>query len=79
MEAVSPVSSPSLAHEKGAKLLQDPEKGHGEHDLRQKQGEQQGLALPAGTGEPELARDGFVGHLPLAIPQCRGGMAVKKS
>ncbi|XP_037231241.1 nuclear receptor corepressor 2 isoform X8 [Falco rusticolus] len=37
MEAVSPVSSPSLSHEKGAKLLQDAEKGHGEHDLRQKQ------------------------------------------
>ncbi|XP_067163344.1 nuclear receptor corepressor 2 isoform X1 [Apteryx mantelli] len=37
IEAVSPVSSPSLAHEKGAKLLQDPEKGHAEHDLRQKQ------------------------------------------
>ncbi|NWX97085.1 NCOR2 protein, partial [Nothoprocta ornata] len=37
IEAVSPVSSPSLAHEKGTKLLQDPEKGHTEHDLRQKQ------------------------------------------
>ncbi|XP_040467125.1 nuclear receptor corepressor 2 isoform X10 [Falco naumanni] len=37
MEAVSPVSSPNLSHEKGAKLLQDAEKGHGEHDLRQKQ------------------------------------------
>ncbi|NXP50111.1 NCOR2 protein, partial [Heliornis fulica] len=37
MEAVSPVSSPSLSHEKGAKLLQDTEKGHGEHDLRPKQ------------------------------------------
>ncbi|XP_068767951.1 nuclear receptor corepressor 2 isoform X17 [Struthio camelus] len=37
IEAVSPVSSPSLVHEKGAKLLQDPEKGHAEHDLRQKQ------------------------------------------
>uniref|UniRef100_A0A8C2U8R0 Nuclear receptor corepressor 2 n=1 Tax=Coturnix japonica TaxID=93934 RepID=A0A8C2U8R0_COTJA len=37
IEAVSPVSSPSLSHEKGAKLLQDVEKGHGEHDPRQKQ------------------------------------------
>uniref|UniRef100_A0A8C4V274 Nuclear receptor corepressor 2 n=1 Tax=Falco tinnunculus TaxID=100819 RepID=A0A8C4V274_FALTI len=37
MEAVSPVSSPNLSHEKGGKLLQDAEKGHGEHDLRQKQ------------------------------------------
>ncbi|XP_048820330.1 nuclear receptor corepressor 2 isoform X8 [Lagopus muta] len=37
IEAVSPVSSPSLSHEKGAKLLQDMEKGHGEHDPRQKQ------------------------------------------
>ncbi|XP_061866414.1 nuclear receptor corepressor 2 isoform X6 [Colius striatus] len=37
MEPVSPVSSPSLSHDKGAKLLQDAEKGHGEHDLRQKQ------------------------------------------
>ncbi|XP_064378102.1 nuclear receptor corepressor 2 isoform X9 [Dromaius novaehollandiae] len=37
LEAVSPVSSPSLAHEKGPKLLPDPEKGHAEHDLRQKQ------------------------------------------
>ena len=34
---MSPVSSPSLSHEKGAKMLQDAEKGHGEHDLRQKQ------------------------------------------
>uniref|UniRef100_A0A8B9BT49 Nuclear receptor corepressor 2 n=1 Tax=Anser brachyrhynchus TaxID=132585 RepID=A0A8B9BT49_9AVES len=37
IEAVSPVSSPSLSHEKGAKLLQDVDKGHGEHDPRQKQ------------------------------------------
>uniref|UniRef100_A0A8B9SZD3 Nuclear receptor corepressor 2 n=1 Tax=Anas platyrhynchos TaxID=8839 RepID=A0A8B9SZD3_ANAPL len=37
IEAVSPVSSPSLSHEKGAKLLQDADKGHGEHDPRQKQ------------------------------------------
>lgn len=37
IEAVSPVSSPSISHEKGAKLLQDVEKGHGEHDMRQKQ------------------------------------------
>ncbi|NWR76524.1 NCOR2 protein, partial [Centropus unirufus] len=37
IEAVTPVSSPSLSHEKGAKLLQDAEKGHMEHDLRQKQ------------------------------------------
>lgn len=37
IEAVSPVSSPSLSHEKGAKLLQDGDKGHGEHDPRQKQ------------------------------------------
>ncbi|NXX95090.1 NCOR2 protein, partial [Centropus bengalensis] len=37
IEAVTPVSSPSLSHEKGAKLLQDAEKGHVEHDLRQKQ------------------------------------------
>lgn len=40
---MSPVSSPSLSHEKGAKLLQDTDKGHGEHDLRQKQqGEDRG-------------------------------------
>ncbi|KAJ6656603.1 hypothetical protein lerEdw1_003490 [Lerista edwardsae] len=37
IEAVSPVSSPSMAHEKGAKLSQDIEKGRGEMDLRLKQ------------------------------------------
>uniref|UniRef100_A0A8C3TEJ8 Nuclear receptor corepressor 2 n=1 Tax=Chelydra serpentina TaxID=8475 RepID=A0A8C3TEJ8_CHESE len=37
VEAVSPVSSPSVSHEKGAKVLPDVEKGHGEHNGRQKQ------------------------------------------
>ncbi|XP_075754603.1 nuclear receptor corepressor 2 isoform X6 [Pelodiscus sinensis] len=42
--AVSPVSSPSVSHEKGAKGLPDVEKGHGEHNVRQKP---QGEELPA--------------------------------
>ncbi|XP_065424767.1 nuclear receptor corepressor 2 isoform X28 [Chrysemys picta bellii] len=37
VEAVSPASSPSVSHEKGAKVLPDVEKGHGEHNVRQKQ------------------------------------------
>ncbi|XP_034647080.1 nuclear receptor corepressor 2 isoform X5 [Trachemys scripta elegans] len=37
VEAVSPASSPSISHEKGAKVLSDVEKGHGEHNVRQKQ------------------------------------------
>uniref|UniRef100_A0A452I531 Nuclear receptor corepressor 2 n=1 Tax=Gopherus agassizii TaxID=38772 RepID=A0A452I531_9SAUR len=37
VEAVSPASSPSVSHEKGAKMLPDVEKGHGEHNVRQKQ------------------------------------------
>uniref|UniRef100_A0A8C4YPS2 Nuclear receptor corepressor 2 n=1 Tax=Gopherus evgoodei TaxID=1825980 RepID=A0A8C4YPS2_9SAUR len=37
VEAVSPASSPSISHEKGAKMLPDVEKGHGEHNVRQKQ------------------------------------------
>ncbi|XP_053862059.1 nuclear receptor corepressor 2 isoform X10 [Malaclemys terrapin pileata] len=37
VEAVSPASSPSVSHEKGAKVLSDVEKGHGEHNVRQKQ------------------------------------------
>ncbi|XP_039360959.1 nuclear receptor corepressor 2 isoform X7 [Mauremys reevesii] len=37
VEAVSPASSPSVSHEKGAKVLPDVEKGHGEHNMRQKQ------------------------------------------
>ncbi|TFK14040.1 DNA fragmentation factor subunit alpha [Platysternon megacephalum] len=37
VEAVSPVSSPSVSHEKGATVLPDVEKGHGEHNVRHKQ------------------------------------------
>uniref|UniRef100_A0A8C0GPD2 Nuclear receptor corepressor 2 n=1 Tax=Chelonoidis abingdonii TaxID=106734 RepID=A0A8C0GPD2_CHEAB len=37
VEAVSPASSPSVSHEKGAKVLPDVEKGHGDHNVRQKQ------------------------------------------
>ncbi|XP_067395809.1 nuclear receptor corepressor 2 isoform X6 [Emydura macquarii macquarii] len=37
VEAISPVSSPSVSHEKGAKVLPEVEKGHGEHSVRQKQ------------------------------------------
>ncbi|XP_074868476.1 nuclear receptor corepressor 2 isoform X4 [Carettochelys insculpta] len=36
VEAVSPVTSPSGSHEKGAKGLLDVEKGNGEHNARQK-------------------------------------------
>uniref|UniRef100_A0A8C8SF53 Nuclear receptor corepressor 2 n=1 Tax=Pelusios castaneus TaxID=367368 RepID=A0A8C8SF53_9SAUR len=42
VEAVSPVSSPNVSHEKGAKVLQEVEKGHGDHAVRQKQ---QGMGL----------------------------------
>nr|XP_056715065.1 nuclear receptor corepressor 2 [Euleptes europaea] len=37
VEAISPVNSPSMPHEKGTKLPQDMERGRGEHDLRTKQ------------------------------------------
>ncbi|XP_054852699.1 nuclear receptor corepressor 2 isoform X2 [Eublepharis macularius] len=37
VEAISPVSSPSMPHEKGTKLPQDMEKARAEHDLRTKQ------------------------------------------
>ncbi|XP_074462573.1 nuclear receptor corepressor 2 isoform X16 [Larus michahellis] len=65
MEAVSPVSSPSLSHEKGAKLLQDAEKGHGEHDLRQKQ--QGSLKAPA----PEAAHLQHLRQPDGPQPQCQ--------
>uniref|UniRef100_A0A7M4FNR7 Nuclear receptor corepressor 2 n=1 Tax=Crocodylus porosus TaxID=8502 RepID=A0A7M4FNR7_CROPO len=70
IEAVSPVSSPSISHEKGAKLPQDVEKGHGEHDMRQKQqGEgahmQHLRQLPEGQpsqGQPPPSTQNLKGH-----------------
>ncbi|XP_042297276.1 nuclear receptor corepressor 2 isoform X6 [Sceloporus undulatus] len=52
IEAVSPVSSPSMLHEKGTKLSQDPEKGRGrEHELRSKQS---GSLKPSATEMPHM-------------------------
>ncbi|OXB84977.1 UNVERIFIED_CONTAM: hypothetical protein H355_016099 [Colinus virginianus] len=65
IEAVSPVSSPSLSHEKGAKLLQDVEKGHGEHDPRQKQ---QGSLKASG---PEAAHLQHLRQPDGPQPQCQ--------
>uniref|UniRef100_A0A803SML7 Nuclear receptor corepressor 2 n=1 Tax=Anolis carolinensis TaxID=28377 RepID=A0A803SML7_ANOCA len=52
IEAVSPVSSPSMLHDRGTKLSQDMERGRGgEHELRIKQsGEEVFLVHRAGRG-----------------------------
>ncbi|XP_042721939.1 nuclear receptor corepressor 2 isoform X10 [Lagopus leucura] len=73
IEAVSPVSSPSLSHEKGAKLLQDMEKGHGEHDPRQKQQALLFLPSPASlkASGPEAAHLQHLRQPDGLQPQCQ--------
>ncbi|XP_060641546.2 nuclear receptor corepressor 2 isoform X2 [Anolis sagrei] len=52
IEAVSPVSSPSMLHDRGTKLSQDMERGRGgEHELRIKQS---GSLKPSGSEMPHM-------------------------
>uniref|UniRef100_H9GLW1 Nuclear receptor corepressor 2 n=1 Tax=Anolis carolinensis TaxID=28377 RepID=H9GLW1_ANOCA len=52
IEAVSPVSSPSMLHDRGTKLSQDMERGRGgEHELRIKQS---GSLKPSGAEMPHM-------------------------
>uniref|UniRef100_A0A803TMW9 Nuclear receptor corepressor 2 n=1 Tax=Anolis carolinensis TaxID=28377 RepID=A0A803TMW9_ANOCA len=54
IEAVSPVSSPSMLHDRGTKLSQDMERGRGgEHELRIKQSGEE-VFLPSGAEMPHM-------------------------